>query len=119
MSYSVKTIPKFEKNLKKLAKKYVSLKSEFAALVKSLKENPQQGTLIGQNCYKIRISIASKGTGKSGDARVVTNFLIAAILCTCSPSMINPKRKTSLIKNSKNYSKMFRSDHRAKAYCTI
>ena len=77
MSYRVKAIPKFEKNLKKLAKKYVSLKSEYTALVKRLKENPKQGTLVGQNCYKIRLSIASKGKGKSGGARVITHLLIA------------------------------------------
>ena len=76
MSYSVKSIPRFEKNLKKLAKKYPSLKAEYAILVKTLKENPQQGTLIGHNCYKIRLSIASKGKGKSGGARVITNFVV-------------------------------------------
>lgn len=77
MSYNVKAIPKFEKNLKKLAKKYASVKSEYAALVKSLKENPQQGTPIGHDCYKIRLSIASKGKGKSGGARVITHFYVS------------------------------------------
>lgn len=77
MNYSVKAITKFEKNLKRLAKKYPSLKSEYANLVKSLKENPEQGTLIGINCYKIRLAIASKGKGKSGGARVITNFVVA------------------------------------------
>ena len=77
MSYKVKAIPKFEKNLKRLAKKYPSLKSEYTNLVKSLKENPKQGTFIGHNCYKIRLAIASKGKGKSGGARVITNFVVA------------------------------------------
>ena len=77
MNYSVKAIPKFEKNLKKLAKKYPSLKKEYPALIQSLKVNPQKGTLIGHNCYKIRLSISSKGKGKSGGARVITNFAIA------------------------------------------
>jgi len=63
MSYSVKSIPRFEKNLKKLAKKYPSLKTEYSNLVKSLKENPKQGILIGHNCYKIRLSITSKAKG--------------------------------------------------------
>lgn len=76
MSYSVKAISKFEKNLKRLAKKYSSLKAEYTDLVKSLKENPEQGTFIGHNCYKIRIAIASKGKGKSGGARVITNFVV-------------------------------------------
>ena len=69
MSYNVKAIPKFEKNSKKLVKKYAS--------VKSLKENPQQGTPIGHDCYKIRLSIASKGKGKSGGARVITHFYVS------------------------------------------
>lgn len=51
MNYSVKTIPKFEKNLKKLAKKYPSLKTEYIQLINSLKENPEQGTVLGKNCY--------------------------------------------------------------------
>jgi hypothetical protein len=38
----------------------------------SLKENPDQGTSLGSDCYKIRLSIASKGKGKSGGARVIT-----------------------------------------------
>lgn len=31
-----------------------------------------QGTPIGKDCYKIRLSIKSKGKGKSGGARLVT-----------------------------------------------
>jgi mRNA-degrading endonuclease RelE of RelBE toxin-antitoxin system len=76
MSYSIKTLAKFDKNLKALVKKYPSLKVEFIELVKSLKTNPIQGTLIGHNCYKIRLSIASKGKGKSGGARVITNVIV-------------------------------------------
>ncbi len=45
-------------------------------LVLKLKENPKSGTAIGKNCFKIRIAIASKGKGKSGGARVITNILI-------------------------------------------
>lgn len=77
MSYNVKTIPRFEKELKRLAKKYPSLKTEYIALVRSLIEKPEQGTSIGNNCFKIRISIGSKGKGKSGGARVITYIQIA------------------------------------------
>jgi len=31
-----------------------------------------QGTPPGNNCYKIRLAIRSKGQGKSGGARVIT-----------------------------------------------
>jgi mRNA-degrading endonuclease RelE of RelBE toxin-antitoxin system len=72
MSYNVKAIPNFEKELKRLSKKYPSLKAEYVKLVQQLKEHPEQGTFIGNNCYKIRLAIASKGKGKSGGARVIT-----------------------------------------------
>lgn len=45
--------------------------------MESLEQEPEQGTNLGNNCYKIRIAIASKGKGKSGGARVITNFIIA------------------------------------------
>ena len=48
-----------------------------ALLFESLENNPEQGTSIGKNCYKIRLAIASKGKGKSGEARLITNFVIA------------------------------------------
>jgi len=76
MSYSIIAVPKFEKELKKLAKKYPSLKVEFATLIESLETKPKQGTALGKNCYKIRLAIKSKGKGKSGGARVITNIVV-------------------------------------------
>ena len=77
MSYDVKSIDVFERQAKRLIKKYASLRKELLELVQELKENPDQGTAIGKGCFKIRISIASKGKGKSGGARVITNFIIS------------------------------------------
>ena len=76
MSYKVKTIPKFDKELKRLAKKYPSLKNDFFELVQGLKQQPEQGTPIGNSCYKIRLAVASKGKGKAGGARVITYLQI-------------------------------------------
>jgi len=76
MSYKVKTIVVFEKQAKRLIKRYSSLKVEILNLVQELKENPEQGTPIGKNCYKIRIAIASKGKGKSGGARIIANIVV-------------------------------------------
>lgn len=77
MSYSVKTIAVFEKQSKRLINKYPSLKNELKQLINSLKENPTQGNAIGQDCYKIRIAIASKGKGKSGGGRVISHLHIS------------------------------------------
>jgi len=76
MVYRVQSIAVFEKQAKRLLKKYASLKNELLELVKSLKENPLQGVAIGKSCYKIRVPIASKGKGKSGGARIITNFVV-------------------------------------------
>ncbi|HEY8783042.1 MAG TPA: type II toxin-antitoxin system RelE/ParE family toxin [Mucilaginibacter sp.] len=76
MSYKVKFIPKFEKELKRLAKKFPSVKADFSQLLKSLHEDPSQGTPLGNECYKVRMAISSKGKGKSGGARIVTCFKI-------------------------------------------
>lgn len=40
--------------------------------MRTLQENPHQGIPLGNNCYKIRASIKSKGKGKSGGARLIT-----------------------------------------------
>ena len=76
MSYRVKFIPKFEKELKRLAKKYPSVKLDFSVLLHTLKEEPKQGTPLGNDCYKIRMAISSKGKGKSSGARIITCFKI-------------------------------------------
>ena len=76
MSYSIKTIPSFDKQLKKLVKKYPSFRSEFLLFVTSLYENPLQGTSLGNQCYKIRIAIQSKGKRKSSGARIISHIII-------------------------------------------
>lgn len=76
MSYKIITTHRFEKELKRLVKKYPSLKGEFADLISRLSENPELGTLIAKSCYKIRLAIQSKGKGKSGGARIITYLFI-------------------------------------------
>jgi mRNA-degrading endonuclease RelE of RelBE toxin-antitoxin system len=76
MSYSIILTQRFEKELKRLAKKFPSIKNEFAELIADITENPESGTFIGNNCYKIRLAISSKGKGKSGGARVITYLYI-------------------------------------------
>lgn len=75
MSYSVIPIDRFKKEAKRLAKKYPSLKDDLLELGKTLSRNPQVGTPLGNNTYKVRVAIRSKGKGKSGGARVVTYLI--------------------------------------------
>src|ERR1035437_5252564 len=72
MSYSILVSDNFKKEAKKLIKKYASLKNELAILFEELQENPTLGTSLGNDIYKRRIAISSKGKGKRGGARVMT-----------------------------------------------
>jgi hypothetical protein len=72
MNYKVTTIQLFDKQAKRLAKKYPSLKNDLAELIDKLALEPEQGINLGNNFFKIRMTIASKGKGKSGGARVIT-----------------------------------------------
>ena len=71
---NVKIIPsvEFDRQFKRLAKKYKSLLDDYLTFSKELKENPLQGAALGRGVHKIRMAIGSKGKGKSGGARVLT-----------------------------------------------
>ena len=57
MDYKVKTARSFEKELKRLGKRYVSIVDDYANL----------------------LAITSKGRGKSGGARVITFTVVVAV----------------------------------------
>jgi mRNA-degrading endonuclease RelE of RelBE toxin-antitoxin system len=75
MSYRLRTSSEYDKSLKELAKKHRSTKKDVAKLYDNLEENPYQGALIGENTYKVRLAITSKGRGKSGGARIITYII--------------------------------------------
>jgi mRNA-degrading endonuclease RelE of RelBE toxin-antitoxin system len=68
--------PEFEKSLKRLSKKYKSLKDDYLTFLSELEKNPMMGDEIFPNCRKARISIKSKGKGKSGGGRIIFYFEI-------------------------------------------
>ena len=78
MSFNIYTTDFFDKELKKLSKKYPSVKNDYKNLVDTLKEDPRQGQPLGKDCYKIRMAIISKGKGKSGGSRVISCVKIVA-----------------------------------------
>jgi len=72
MSYDIQYSDTFKRSAKALAKKYPSLKQDLANFVIELAEKPDMGTPIGNNMFKVRMSISSKGRGKSGGGRIIT-----------------------------------------------
>ena len=75
MSYKVIPTPRFKRQAKKLLKKYSSLTLELQTFEQALMDNPTQGQRLGQNAYKVRIAVKSKGKGKSGGLRVITYLI--------------------------------------------
>jgi mRNA-degrading endonuclease RelE of RelBE toxin-antitoxin system len=76
MSYKIITIPSFNRDLKSLSKKHRSIPKDYEHFLDDLELNPKMGVEILENCFKIRMAIASKGKGKSGGARVITYVYI-------------------------------------------
>lgn len=62
----------FETKLRRFIKKYPSTIDEIEVLANQLETNAQMGISLGAGLYKIRLSVESKGGGKSGGFRVIT-----------------------------------------------
>jgi mRNA-degrading endonuclease RelE of RelBE toxin-antitoxin system len=60
MIYKTVATPDFERELKRLSRKHASLAKDFAGFLDSIEREPQQGTPLGNNCYKIRLAITAK-----------------------------------------------------------
>lgn len=69
----------FNKELKRLGKRYASLADDYETLLHDLKQNPALGTDLGRGLRKVRMRISSKGKGKSGGARVITFTVITSV----------------------------------------
>ena len=75
MSVNIRSLGKFRRDLKRLARKFRSLTGEVGKLINDLEANPKQGVDMGSGLHKIRLASAIKGKGKSGGFRVVTYYI--------------------------------------------
>ncbi len=71
----IEPTPQFKKDAKSLFKKYKKLTHDLEQLNSILLHNPQSGTPLGNNLFKLRIPNSSIPTGKSGGFRVITYCL--------------------------------------------
>lgn len=69
----IRTIMPFDKEMKRLKKKYRSLANDYAEWLNELYANPMAGTDLGNGVHKIRVAISSKNKGKSGGARLIAD----------------------------------------------
>jgi len=54
-----------------------------------LKKDPRLGESLGNNAYKIRISVESKGKGKSGGIRIISYLETIILLSEDSVTEVN------------------------------
>lgn len=78
MKVAISLHDEFNRQFKRLAKKYKSMGDDYRTLKESLLENPFQGSDLGGGVRKIRMAIGSKGKGKSGGARVLTLTILVS-----------------------------------------
>jgi hypothetical protein len=109
MAFKVISTRSFEKQVKRLQKKYASLKRDLLALVERLEQNPTEGVALGNNFFKIRLAISSKARGKSGGARVITyvkltqtSVFLTAIYDKSEKSNISNKELEEIFKSISN-----------------
>ena len=109
MSFEVIATRDFIRGAKKLLKKYPSLKTEVNTLQATLEENPLLGIPLGDNTFKIRLAVASKGKSKSGGMRVITYVVVqnekvylADIYDKSEQANVTDKELEELIKEIKN-----------------
>lgn len=72
MKVTIKYLAEFKRRAKVLEKKYNSFKEDYNTFLDELERNPFGGESLGHHTYKYRMTISSKGKGKSGGARVIT-----------------------------------------------
>ena len=74
MSYEVRTIPAFDRAVKRLHRKYRHIKEDLQKLVETLSSDPFVGVAIpgfAHEVWKIRLASTDIGKGKRGGYRVI------------------------------------------------
>ncbi|MFA6138336.1 MAG: hypothetical protein WC667_09635 [Sulfurimonas sp.] len=75
MNLNIQTLSNFDKDVKRLYKKYKNLPSDLKTLKKELSNNPKSGIELGNRCFKIRLANSSIPTGKSSGFRIIYYYL--------------------------------------------
>jgi mRNA-degrading endonuclease RelE of RelBE toxin-antitoxin system len=82
MNYEIVTTEDFDREVKKLSKKYHSFIDDLEVFKKDLLKNPKMGYELSENIRKVRMAIASKTKGKRGGARVITCTVLVNVINT-------------------------------------
>jgi len=59
MNFKIETLPRFEKDVKKLKKKFPKIKNDLIDLIETLSSDPTRGINLGENIFKVRFPNSS------------------------------------------------------------
>lgn len=79
MKIEIITTPTFDREYKRLKKKYTSIPKDILLFENELINNTNIGIDLGGYIRKVRIAIKSKNKGKSGGARIITYNVIISV----------------------------------------
>ena len=107
MSFEAIATDRFERNLRRFRKKYASMDDDYERLLDELESTPSLGDALGRGCFKVRMHIKSKNTGKNGGARVITcvkivdeKIYLLTIYDKSEQSTITDKERDELLKEN-------------------
>lgn len=75
MNLKIITLSSFEKDARKLYRKFRKLPQDLKSLHQTLSADPRSGIQLSRRLYKIRLPNTSAGTGKRGGFRVIYYYI--------------------------------------------
>jgi hypothetical protein len=69
----------FNREFKRLNKKYSSFKKDIEKVEKDILKNPNLGVDLGCNIRKVRFAISSKNKGKRAGGRIITYDILTSV----------------------------------------
>jgi len=105
---SILYTPNFEREIKQLAKKYKTIRTDFNSILTEILEKDKVGISLGNNIYKVRMKISDKNKGKSAGGRIITFYqsentiYLLSIYDKSSQSNISKNTIASILKEISN-----------------
>lgn len=79
MNIEIRTSVYFDREFRKLSKRYKSLANDFRLFIKELQSENVHGKEVIKGLFKYRMAITSKNKGKSGGARIISNEILLSV----------------------------------------
>ena len=108
MNVNIVSSDVFNKDIKRLYKKYKQISVDLKILKETLIKNPKAGIELGNNCFKIRLANSSIPTGKRSGFRIIyyyidqqNNLFLMTIYSKSELDNISDEKLIDIIKENK------------------